>query len=73
MKDENKSKASIILDAICGILMLISILTYVIIGLVAQVWHPTWIIIVAAGFACGVMGIINDAVTKIKSQNKSDE
>ena len=52
-----KSKAQVISDAFCGILMLLSILAYVLVGLFAKVWHPTWIIIICAVVTCGVVSI----------------
>lgn len=68
MKTE-KSKISIILDAVCGTLMLVCIMSYLLIGVIKNIWHPTWIIIVIGAFICALIGIINDAVTKINAKN----
>ena len=66
-----KSKLSIILDACCGILMLVCSMAYVLIGIIAKVWHPTWIIVVAGGFVCAIIGIVKDTITNIKSVDET--
>lgn len=52
-----KSKVKIISDAICGILMLLSILTYIVLGITIGWWHPGWCIIVGTAFVCGIISI----------------
>ena len=52
-----KSKAQIICDAICGILMLASILVFILVGIFANIWHPTWIVIPCSGIVCGIVSI----------------
>lgn len=64
-----KTKASIICDAICGILELLSILTFILIGVFTNIWHPTWIIIVIASVVSGVISIIVNTCNKINKQN----
>lgn len=71
--EEKKTKAKIICDAVCGLLMLISIAVYVIIGVCANIWHPTWVIIVGATIVCGVVGIICNTVSNMKNvENQSN-
>ncbi len=72
MKTE-KSKVAIILDAVCGTLMLVCTLAYLLIGVVKNIWHPTWIIIVVGGFVCALIGIITDAMTKINAKNNETQ
>lgn len=67
-----KTKASLICDAICGILELLSILSFVLIGVFTGVWHPTWIIIVIASVVCGVVSIIVGTCNKIAKQNSNE-
>lgn len=71
MKTE-KSKISIILDAICGTLMLVCLMTYLLIGVIKNIWHPTWIIVVVGAFICALIGIINDTVAKINATKSSE-
>ena len=66
-----KSKTSIVLDACCGILMLLCIMAYVLIGIIAKVWHPTWIIVVAGAFVCAVIGIVKDTIASLKSVDEA--
>lgn len=72
MKTE-KSKLAIILDAVCGTLMLVCTLAYLLIGVVKNIWHPTWIIIVVGGFVCALIGIISDTVTKLNAKNREEQ
>lgn len=65
-----KSKAVIISDAICGILMLASILAFVLVGIFAHVWHPTWVIIVGTAILCGIISI---AVNTYANLHKEEE
>ncbi len=44
--------------AICGIVMLVCIITYLIVGAFFSLWHPLWILLVVGAFVCSVIGII---------------
>lgn len=66
---ENKTKAQIIGGAISGLLMLVCIVVYLIIGAVTNIWHPTWIIIVAAAIITGIIGIITNTMSDLKKVN----
>ena len=70
MEDKKKSKASIILDAACGFIMVVCTLVYLLIGFIANIWHPTWVIVVIGAFVCALIGIVKDAVLKIKAQDQ---
>ncbi len=62
-------KSKIISDAICGILMLLSIIVYLILGFVIHFWHPGWLIIVCSSLACGIISIITNLVFDLKNAN----
>lgn len=67
-----RSKGQIICDAICGVLMLLSILVFLVVGvIVPSVLHPLWIIIPSSGLTCGIISIIFNAVIACK-KTKSD-
>ena len=69
-----KSKLKIINDAICGIASLLSILVYLLIGVFANVWHPTWMIMVVTEFSCAIFSIIINTYLKIKKiKNEKEE
>ena len=42
----------------CGILMLSCCITYMLLGAVANLWHPYWIIMVVGGLICGIIAPI---------------
>ena len=45
-------------DGACGIIILVCIITYLLLGALANLWHPYWIIIVIGAAADGVIGAI---------------
>ena len=65
----SKNKIKIISDAICGVLMLLSILAFVLIGVFTNIWHPTWVILVIASILDGVISIIVVACVKVKKKD----
>ena len=40
------------------------------IGFIAHIWHPTWVIFVAGGIVCAIIGIIKDTVEKLMVEEK---
>ncbi len=70
-----KSKAKIIADAVCGIIMLLSILVYLILGITINFWHPGWTIIVGAAFVSGIISIITNTKEDLDdlSNNNNEE
>ena len=73
MEEKRKSKSQIICDACCGILMLVSIITYVIVGFFTGIWHPTWLIIAISAVICAVTGIISNTLAELKTLKNKDE
>ena len=63
-----KTKAQIISDAICGILMLVSILVFLFVGIFTEIWHPTWIVLPSSGILCGIISIITSTYVNLKNQ-----
>lgn len=49
---------------ICGIVMLVCIITYISLGAFLNLWHPYWIIVVVGVLVCGVLGPLGKIVTK---------
>ena len=70
MEDKKKSKASIILDGVCGLIMVVCTLVYLLIGFIANIWHPTWVVFVIGGVVCAIIGIIKDTILKVKTQDQ---
>ncbi len=63
-----KNKTKIIVDAICGSLIMLSILIYIILGLTIKWWHPGWVIIVGTIIVISIMAIVTDAVVKLQAK-----
>lgn len=66
-----KSKAVTISDAICGVLMLASVLAYILVGIFAHVWHPTWVIIVATAIVIGIISIIVNTYANLHKEEET--
>lgn len=65
--NKHTSKLQIISDAVCGVLMLASILTFLLVGIfVPNSWHPMWVILPSAGLTCGIVSIITGAIVKCR-------
>lgn len=68
-----RSMAQVISGAVCGILMLVSIVVYLVLGLTLNFWHPGWVIIVGSGVLCGIIEIISDTVDNVKKIKETKE
>lgn len=67
-----RSKAQIISDAVCGILMLVSLLVFILVGIFAHIWHPTWIVIPCSGLVCGIVSIIVNTYTTLHRKDEKE-
>ena len=67
-----RTKAQIISDAVCGVLMLVSLLVFILVGIFAHVWHPTWIVIPCSGLVCGIISIIVNTYTNLHKKEIAD-
>jgi transcriptional regulator with XRE-family HTH domain len=54
------SRRRAIADNICGAIMLVCTATFLLIGLLCNVWHPTWVIFVIGAAICTVLNILLD-------------
>lgn len=52
--------------AICGMVMLSCLITYILLGAFTNLWHPLWIIIVCGGVSCGIIGATGEAIAAKK-------
>ncbi len=54
----------------CGIIMLVCVSVYLILGITLNLWHPSWIIFVIGGCVCGILAPIgNLLIAKNNSKN----
>lgn len=74
MSNQNKPKtvAEVITGAICGSLMIVCILVYVILGITINFWHPGWLIMLAGGLTCGIVGIVTNTIADLKEIKKKE-
>lgn len=59
-------------DAICGFIMLICIISYLLVGALANLWHPCWVIIVGGVVADGIIGSIGNYFAYKNSRERND-
>ncbi len=76
-KDKQKTIAEVVCGALSGIIMIICVLVYLIVGFTVGAWHPYWLIIVGGGLFTAIMNIIAGLVKDVKqikaNENKKDE
>lgn len=73
---EQKTKGQIICDAVCGLLMILAIISFLIVGFITKIWHPTWLILLCSALVCAIIGLISNTTHDLKTleQNqKNDE
>ncbi len=73
MSKENKTKAEIIGGACCGILMLVCVIVYLILGMTLNFWHPGWLIPACGGISCGIIGIVSGTISDLKKLKNSHD
>ena len=72
--EKRESKGKILSGWICSVVMILSIITYLIVGFTTNLWHPYWLIIVCSGLFCGIIGSTFDAVEKLRNlKNDKDQ
>ncbi|MDE7078710.1 MAG: helix-turn-helix domain-containing protein [Clostridia bacterium] len=47
-------------DCACGIIFISCVIVYLFLGAIASLWHPYWVILIAGGAVCGVVGAIGN-------------
>ena len=73
MEEKSKTKSQIICDAITGILMLISIIAYILVGFLTKIWHPTWLIVAISALVSGIIGIVCNSTNEYKKLKNKQE
>ncbi len=63
---------NIYLGSFCGLVMLLCIISYLILGALFNLWHPYWIIIILGVVFCGIAGTIGE-VFKFKNDIKDND
>ncbi|MCM1223956.1 MAG: helix-turn-helix domain-containing protein [Lachnospiraceae bacterium] len=55
---------------ICASLMAVAVLTYILLGCFAGLWHPLWCIPASAALGCGVIGCTFDLFDPVNKEEK---
>ncbi len=71
--EKRKTLTNIISEALSGIIMIVCVLIYLILGFTINFWHPGWIIIVGGGLSVGILNIILNAVHDAKNLKKDEK
>ncbi|MDE6667825.1 MAG: helix-turn-helix transcriptional regulator [Clostridia bacterium] len=68
--EEPKTLSEKICGCICGGLMMAGIMTYLLLGTLAGLWSPYWVIIPVCALTCGIIGCIADMCNPAKRAKK---
>lgn len=61
-KSETRKKSERISSAVCGVIMMVATIVYLLLGFLKNLWHPGWVCFVAGGIFCGIVNVIVNAV-----------
>ena len=68
--DKDKTFLEILTGLVCGSIVLIGLITYLLLGVIGGLWHPYWVIMPCSALASGIAGIAFDFFNKPKRQKK---
>lgn len=68
--EEPKTLLEKICGCICGAVMLAGIMAYLLLGTLAELWTPYWVIIPVCALTCGIIGCIFDMCNPVKRAKK---
>lgn len=68
-----KEKAVIISGAISGILVLLSVLVYLVLGIAINWWNPGWVIVVAAAIVSAMISVITNMIVELKKAETEEK
>lgn len=71
--DEKETFLDKVSGAVCALIVMCGVITYLIIGAVYNLWHPYWIIPAMCGISCGIVGIIFDFFNREKRLQKLEK
>lgn len=71
--EAKRSKAKIISEAVSGLIFILSVVAYLIIGFVTGGWHPWWIVIVCGIVLAGIVDILVNMITDLKQADKTEK
>lgn len=70
---ENKrNKAKIITEAVSGLIFILSVVVYLIIGFVTDKWHPWWLVIICGIVLAAIVDILVNMIAELKQADKTN-
>lgn len=68
--DGPKTKADLVCMCICASVFLLGVLSYLIVGVCTEKWHPYWIIAAISPLCCGIVGVLFELFSPVKRSAK---
>ena len=68
--EEPKTLSEKICGCICGAVMLAGVMAYLLLGTLAELWNPYWVIIPICALSCGILGCVFDIRNPVKRAKK---
>lgn len=59
-----------ICGAVCAVVVMLGLAVFLLLGVLSDLWHPYWIIVVLCALSCGIIGIIFDLFNRAKREMK---
>ena len=56
-----------------SVIMMVITATYLCVGFIFNIWHPTWVLFPIGGIACGIVGVIKTAKGDIKDKDDTTD
>lgn len=56
--DRRADRESPVIEAVNGVIMLLMVVVFLVIGVNTGIWHPTWVVFPIGGIFCGMVSII---------------
>lgn len=71
MGNSSKSKSKVILDMLGCCVLMLGVITYLIVGFVSKIWHPTWLIIPIFALLGLMLNLVADCLDNLREQKKT--
>lgn len=68
--EEPKTREEKICGVVCAVVMFAGLTAYLLLGALASLWHPFWVIMPVCALSCGVIGVIFDTCNPAKREKK---
>lgn len=70
--EANRTLSEKICGVVCATVFLCGLAAYLLIGALANAWHPYWVILPVCALSCGIIGIVFDLCNRVKREKKAE-